>query len=52
MEEEERDAKCNTNSVTMDTLFQSHVTINTQRKDENMTNERRIALDILKETIK
>ena len=47
-EEEERDAKRNANNVTMDTLLHSPVTINTQRKDTNVKNERQIALDILK----
>ena len=51
-EKQEEDAKRNVNNVTMDTFFQSPVTINTQRKDANMTNERRIALDIHAETMK
>ena len=40
------------NNVTMDTLFQSPVTINAQNKDANVTNERRIAAEIHAETIK
>ena len=52
MEEEEKYPKRNVNNVTMDTLFHSPVTINAQMKDENVTNERRIALDIHTETIK
>ena len=36
----------------MGTFLQLPATINTQRKYENVTNERQIALDILKETIK
>ena len=51
-EEEEKDAERNIKNVSMDTLFQSPVTINTQRKNENVTNERQIALDIHSETIK
>ena len=52
-EEEERDAKRNVNNVDMNTLFNQYpVTINTQRKDANVTNERRIVLNILAETIK
>ena len=51
MEEEEKDAERNVNNVTMNNLFQSPVTINAQMKDENVTNERRIALDIHTETI-
>ena len=39
-------------NVTMDTLFQSLVTINAQKKYENVTNERRIAAEIHVETIK
>ena len=46
--EGERDAKINVNNVTMDTFLQSPVTINTQRKYANVTNERRIASDIMK----
>ena len=38
MEEEEKYAKRNTNNATMDTLFQSPVTINKQSKDANVTN--------------
>ena len=52
-EEEERDAELNSNNVTMDTFFhQSPVTTNTQGEITNMTNERRISLEILAETIK
>ena len=36
----------------MDNLFQSPFTINTQRKNANNTNERRISSEILAETIK
>ena len=51
-EEEECDAKCNANNVTMDTLFhQSHVTTNTQAEIANVTSERRISSEILAETI-
>ena len=39
-EEEECDAKRNANNVTMDNFLQSPVTINTQKKDANVTNER------------
>ena len=52
MEEKERKAKHNANNVTMDTFCQSPVTINTQRKNENVENERRISLGVLEETIK
>ena len=52
-EEEERDARRNSNNVTMYTFFnQSPVPINTQRKNANVTNERRISSNILAETIK
>ena len=52
-EEEECDSECDANNVTMDTLFnQSPDMINTQRKNANMTNERRIYPNILAETIK
>ena len=37
MVEEEKDSKHNVNNVTMDTLFQSPATINTQKKDTNVT---------------
>ena len=52
MKDEEKYAKRNVNNVTTDTLFQSPATINAQKKDTNMTNERRIASGILAETIK
>ena len=52
-EEEERDAKRNTNNVTMDTFFHhSPATTNTQRYIANGTNERRISSSIMAETIK
>ena len=51
-EEEEKDAKNNVKNITMDTLFQSPVTINPQKKYANVTNERRIAADIHAETMK
>ena len=51
-EEEERDAKRNSNNVTMDTFIQYPVMTNTQRKIANVPNERRISSDILEETIK
>ena len=37
-EEEERDAKHNTNNVTMDTFIQSPITTNTQRNIPNVPN--------------
>ena len=51
-EEEERNAQNNANNVTMDTFCQSPITINTQRKNEKVSNERLISSDILAETIK
>ena len=50
--EEEKDAKRNINIITEDTLFHPPLTINTQRKDTNESNERRIASEIHAETIK
>ena len=52
MEEEECDAKRNTNNLTMDTFIQSPVATNTQRKIANVPNERQISSNILAETIK
>ena len=58
MEEEERNTnnmtmdKRNLHNVTMDTFCQSPATTSTQRKNENVPNERRISSDILSETIK
>ena len=49
IEEEEKDTERN---VTMDDLFHSPITINTQRKDPNVTNERQISSSIHAETIK
>ena len=42
----------NANNITMDTFCQSPVTTNLQRKNANIPNERRIASDILSETLK
>ena len=52
MEDKEKDAYRNVNNITMDTMFQSPVTINAQKKDANVKYERQIASDILAETIK
>ena len=52
MEEEEKYTKRNVNNVTTDNLFQSPGTINAQKKDADVTYERRIALGILAETKK
>ena len=52
MEEEERNSGHNSNNVTKDTFSQSPVTINTQRNNSNIANDRRISSDILAETIK
>ena len=50
-EEEEKDAKCNVNNITMDTFVSSPVTINAHRKDANVSNERLIVSDIHAEII-
>ena len=53
MEEEERDAKCNANDLTMDTFYNySPITTNTQGEIANMKNKRQISLGVLAETIK
>ena len=52
MQGEGKYAKHNVNNVTTDTLFQSPFTVNAQKKDANMTYERRTASGILEETIK
>ena len=44
--------ECNANNMTMDTYCQYPIMNNTQRKDANVPNERRISSDILAETIK
>ena len=51
MEDEDKDAERNVNNVAKDTLFQSPVTINAQKKDTNMTYKKRISSGILAETI-
>ena len=51
VEDEEKYAKRNVNDVTTDTLFHSSTTVNTQKKDANVTYERRIASGILAEII-
>ena len=45
-------AKGNVNNFTTDNLFHPPVNINAQKKDSNMTYERRMALGILAETMK
>ena len=52
MEEEEKYSKRNVNNITIDTLFQSAVTITAQKKDANMTYDRQIDSCIFLETIK
>ena len=53
MEEEERDAKCNANDLTMDTFYNySPITTNTQGEIANMKDKRQISLGVLAETIK
>ena len=39
-EDEERDAECNINNNTMDTLFKYPITVNVHRKDADVTYER------------
>ena len=51
-EEEECNDKNNNNNMNMDTFWKSPVTNNTQIKNKNVTNERRIYLVVLAETIK
>ena len=51
-EEEECDAKCNTNNVTMDDFIQSPVTINAPRNKANVPNQRQITSGIMAEEIK
>ena len=51
-EEEERDAKRNSNNVTMDTFIQSPVMTNMLINIPNVPIERRTSSDILEETIK
>ena len=52
MKDEEYYEKCNGNNITTDTLFQSPVAMNEQKKDANMTYQRQIASVILAETTK
>ena len=51
-EEEEEDTESNFNNVATDTSFYSPVAINAQKKYTNVSQERRLALGILEETIK
>ena len=51
-EEEEWDAKRNTNNVTTDNFIQPPVTTNTPRKKTDVADERKISSDSLAETIK
>ena len=52
MENKYKYSERNVNNVTMDTLFQSPITINAQNIDANVTYRRRIASVILVETLK
>ena len=47
IDEEEEDAKINFNNVTTDTSFKCPVAINAQKKDTNVSYERRLASVIL-----
>ena len=51
-EEEERDAKLNTNNVITDNFIQPPVTTNTPREKTDVANQRRISSDSLTETLK
>ena len=51
-EEEEHSIISDANNVTMDTFYQPLVTTNTQRKNENIPNEKRITSDIPAEKLK
>ena len=51
-EEEEEEIESNVNKITADTLFQSPVAMNAQKKDVHMSYERRLDSGILTETIK
>ena len=52
MEQEEEEIEPNINNITCDTSFQSPVTKNVQKKDENWSLERRLATGILDEMVK
>ena len=49
---ETEEEECNANNVTIDTFIQTPVTTNTPREKKDVTNERRISLDSLTETLK
>ena len=49
---EEEDSKSNAKNINTDTLFQSPVAINAQKKDTNVSYERQLNSSILAETIK
>ena len=52
MEEKDNDAKRIINKVTMDNLFQYPISINSEKKYANKTNDKQIDSDIHAETIK
>ena len=52
MQEEEEEIEIHINNIKMDTSCQSQVATDTQKKDANMTLERRLASGVLAETIK
>ena len=51
MEQQEEEIERNTNNITCDTSFQSPVTKNVQKKDENWSLKRRLAAGVLDEMV-
>ena len=51
MEEGKEDIESNINNITIDTSFQSSISMNAQKKDAKMSLERRLASGILAEKI-
>ena len=52
MEQQEEETECNINNITCDTSFQSPVTKNVQKKDENGSLERQLAVGVLEKMVK
>ena len=52
MEQEEEEIERNTNNITCNISFQSLVTMNVKKKDENWSLERRRATEVLDEMVK
>ena len=52
MEQQAEEIECNINNITCDTSFESPITMNVKKKDENWSLERRLSAGVLEEMVK